>query len=187
MKSKTAVVRSAPGEWDIVEVDLDPPRQDELLIRMVASGLCHSDDHLATGDLPVGMYPIAGGHEGAGIVEEVGPNTVGWEVGDHVVLSFLPGCGRCRWCASGMQNLCDNGSRAMSGARDDGSFRMSLEGAPVSQMCGLATFSQWSTVSTMSAVKVPHRRWRSCSPRAIATSAAAWRRSRACTRSSASR
>ena len=67
---------------------------------MVASGLCHSDDHMATGDLPPGILPMAGGHEGAGIVAEVGPNTPGWEVGDHVVLSFLPGCGRCRWCAS---------------------------------------------------------------------------------------
>ena len=98
--------------------------------------------------------PTPGGHEGAGIVDGVGPHTPGWEVGDHVVLSFLPGCGRCRFCASSMQNLCDNGATTMSGTRLDGSYRMTLDGQPVAQMAGIATFSQYSVVSTMSAVKV---------------------------------
>ncbi|MBA3605520.1 MAG: NDMA-dependent alcohol dehydrogenase [Actinomycetota bacterium] len=158
MKTKTAIIREqpagAPREWEVVEVDLEDPRQDELLIKMVASGLCHSDDHLATGDIPVGVYPFAGGHEGAGIVEQVGPNTPGYEVGDHVVMSFLPGCGRCRWCASGMQNLCDLGATLLAGSRADGSYRMSLDGAPVGQMCGISTFSEFSVVSVDNAVKV---------------------------------
>ena len=154
MKTKTAVIRSTPGEWEIVEVDLEDPRQDELLIKMVASGLCHSDDHLATGDIPFGVYPVAGGHEGAGIVEQVGPNTAGFEVGDHVVMSFLPGCGRCRWCASGMQNLCDLGATLLAGSRPDGSYRMTLDGQPVGQMCGISTFSEYSVVSVDNAVKV---------------------------------
>jgi Zn-dependent alcohol dehydrogenase len=136
MKSNAAVLHEQPGKWETVEVDLDPPRQGELLIRMMAAGLCHSDDHVATGDLPVTTLPAAGGHEGAGIVDEVGPNTPGWAVGDHVVLSFLPACGLCRWCASGMQNLCDSGARTLSGTREDGSFRMSLNGDPVGQMAG---------------------------------------------------
>lgn len=101
MKTKAAVLREAPGKWEVVTLDVEEPRQNELLIKMVASGLCHSDDHICTGDIPVGVYPFAGGHEGAGVVEKVGPNTAGFEVGDHVVMSFLPGCGRCRWCASG--------------------------------------------------------------------------------------
>jgi NDMA-dependent alcohol dehydrogenase len=155
MKSKAAVLQHAPGKWDIVEIDVDAPRQGELLIRMMASGLCHSDDHVVTGDLPFSLMPVAGGHEGAGIVDEVGPYTSGWAVGDHVVLSFLPGCGRCRWCASGMQNLCDAGAGTMSGARPDGSYRLTLEGTPVGQMAGISTFSQWSTVSVLSAVKCP--------------------------------
>lgn len=155
MKSKAALLQEAPGKWEIVEVDLDAPRQGELLVRMVASGLCHSDDHLTTGDLQVGRYPIAGGHEGAGVVEEVGPNTPGWQVGDPLVLSFLPGCGRCRWCASGMQNLCDEGARILDGTREDGSFRMTFEGSGVGQMSGLATFSQWTVVSVLSAVHCP--------------------------------
>ena len=77
---------------------------------MVAAGLCHSDEHLQTGDMPAGHYPLIAGHEGAGIVEAVGPNTSGWEVGDHVVFSFIPSCGRCRWCSEGMTNLCGRSS-----------------------------------------------------------------------------
>ena len=155
MKTKTAIMRQSPGEWEIVEVDLAEPRQGELLIKMAASGLCHSDDHLATGDLPAGIYPMAGGHEGAGVVEAIGPNTPGYEVGDHIVTSFLPGCGRCRWCASGMQNLCDLGATILLGSRADGSYRMSLDGQDVGQMCGIATFSERSVVAVDSAVKIP--------------------------------
>ncbi|WP_267460800.1 alcohol dehydrogenase catalytic domain-containing protein [Pseudonocardia abyssalis] len=77
---------------------------------MVASGLCHSDDHHATGDMRVGILPFAGGHEGACVVESVGPHTPGFAEDDHVVFSFLPSCGRCRWCATGHQNLCDMGA-----------------------------------------------------------------------------
>ena len=155
MKTKAAVLLEAPGKWDIVTLDVEEPRPGELLVKMVASGLCHSDDHVCTGDIPVAVYPFAGGHEGAGIVEKVGPSTPGWEVGDHVVMSFLPGCGRCRWCASGMQNLCDLGATLLSGSRPDGSFRMSLDGQPVGQMCGISTFAEHSLIDVASAVKVP--------------------------------
>ena len=127
---------------------------------MAAAGLCHSDDHIATGDLPVPpeAFPMAGGHEGAGVVEEVGRDTPGWSVGDKVVLSFLPACGFCRWCASGMHNLCDNGARILSGVREDGTRRMSLDGRPVGQGAGIATFSELSTVAVQSAIKMPGRR-----------------------------
>ncbi len=156
MKTKAAVLFEQPGKWEITEIDLDPPRQGELVVRMVAAGLCHSDDHVATADLPfAGSFPAAGGHEGAGVVTEVGPHTPGWEVGDHVVLSFLPACGVCRWCASGMQNLCDSGARILSGTRADGTSRLSLSGKPVGQMAGLSTFAEYSTIDVMSAVKVP--------------------------------
>ena len=110
MRTRGAVITKAPGTYEVIDIELDEPRQGELLVKMAASGLCHSDDHIATGDVPVGVYPFCGGHEGAGVVEKVGPNTVGFEVGDHVIFSFMPGCGRCRWCASGMQNLCDLGA-----------------------------------------------------------------------------
>jgi NDMA-dependent alcohol dehydrogenase len=157
MKTTAAVLLKAPGDWEVVEVDLAPPQQDELLVQMGAAGLCHSDDHITTGDLPVppGALPMAGGHEGAGTVVEVGPHTDGWAPGDKVVLSFLPMCGRCRWCASGMQNLCDNGRDVLAGTRPDGGKRMLLDGQPVGQAAGVSTFSQLSTVSVRSAVKIP--------------------------------
>ena len=157
VRTRGAVVMKAPGTYEVVDLEVDEPRQGELGVRMVASGLCHSDDHVATGDLPTPIYPVCGGHEGAGIVESVGPNTPGWDVGDHVVFSFLPGCGRCRWCAEGMQNLCDLGRFAMSGSRfdDPPSYRLRLDdGTPVGQLLGLGTFAEHTVVDVNSAVKV---------------------------------
>lgn len=157
MQTRGAVIRSAPGTFEVIDIDLDEPRQGELQVQMVASGLCHSDDHLATGDIPVGTYPICGGHEGAGLVSAVGPNTPGFAEGDPVVFSFLPGCGRCRWCATGHQNLCDLGATLLAGSRweDPTDFRMHLgDGSPVAQMCGISTFSEHTTVSVNSAIKV---------------------------------
>ncbi len=157
MLTRAAVLFEQPGKYEVTEVELEGPRQGELLIRMAAAGLCHSDDHIATGDLPVppGALPVVGGHEGAGVVEEVGPHTPGWKAGDHVVLTFLPACGFCRWCASGMQNLCDNGAGVLSGVRPDGTRRMRIGETPIGQGAGVATFSQWSTVSVQSVVRCP--------------------------------
>src|ERR1700747_3895269 len=106
MKTRAAVLRDVGKPFEIVELDLDEPKTGEVLVKFTASGLCHSDDHLRTGDIPV-RYPIVGGHEGAGIVEEVGAGVVRLKPGDHVVCSFLPTCGDCRFCASGIPNLCD--------------------------------------------------------------------------------
>lgn len=147
-------MRSAPGKWEVVDIEFDEPRQGELQVKLVASGLCHSDDHIATGDSILDRYPIIGGHEGAGIVEKVGPNTPGWEVGDHVVLAGMPFCGRCRWCASGQQNLCDTGMLVMAGCRPDGSFRARVDGVDANQMCTISTFSERTVVDVSSAVKV---------------------------------
>ena len=147
----------APGAYETIDIELDEPRQDELLVRMVASGLCHSDDHFATGDVPVGTMPYCGGHEGAGVVERVGPATKGWAAGDHVVFSFIPSCGRCRWCATGHQNLCNMGAGALAGGRadDPSSFRMhTLDGENVGQMAGISTFAEHTVVNVHSAVKV---------------------------------
>jgi NDMA-dependent alcohol dehydrogenase len=162
MRTRSAAInkqptKDSPGRFEVIDVDLEEPRHGELLVKMVASGLCHSDDHFATGDVIVPNYPFIGGHEGAGIVEQVGPDTPGFEAGDHVIFSFIPGCGRCRWCASGMQNLCDLGANLLSGGRleDPTSFRVHLaDGSNVGQMCGIGTFSEYSTVSVNSTVKV---------------------------------
>ncbi len=147
-------MRQVPGEWDLVELDVDEPRQGELLVEMRAAGLCHSDDHYAKGDTPVASLPFVGGHEGAGVVIEVGPNTPGWEPGDHVALSFLPVCGRCRWCSSGLQNLCDMGRFLRDGTRADGTYRMTFDGQPAAQMCGLSTFCRHTLVDVAAAIKV---------------------------------
>jgi NDMA-dependent alcohol dehydrogenase len=157
MKTRASILRSAPGKYETAELELEEPRAGEVLVKLAASGLCHSDDHLATGDMPVPVYPIAGGHEGSGVVQQVGPGVRHLKEGDHIVFSFIPGCGRCRWCARGQQNLCDLGANMLVGARfeDPTSFRMSLDGAPVAQMAGISTFSEYTTVDMNSCVKIP--------------------------------
>ncbi len=156
MKTRGAIVRKLNSEYEIVEMDLDEPRTGEITVQMVASGLCLSDEHVASGDFPARL-PICGGHEGAGIVVAVGPNTSGWEVGDHAVLSCLPGCGRCRYCATGHQNLCEMTDNILVGSRPEepDSFRLSYQGEKVGQFCHIGTFCEYSTVSVLSAVKLP--------------------------------
>jgi S-(hydroxymethyl)glutathione dehydrogenase/alcohol dehydrogenase len=156
MRTRGAILREVPGTYEVVELELEEPRQGEIMVKVVASGMCHSDDHIATGDLPSETLPMCSGHEGAGVVVQVGPHTPGWQEGDHVVLSCLPSCGRCRWCATGMGNLCDLNATLLRGARfdDPDSFRMSLDGVPVGQWCGISTFSEYTTVGVTSAVKI---------------------------------
>jgi NDMA-dependent alcohol dehydrogenase len=155
MKTSAAVLFSQPGKWEVTEVDLDEPKATEVLIKMGAAGLCHSDDHLVTGDMPAMKLPFAGGHEGAGIVEAVGSAVANVAPGDHVVLQFIPGCGRCRWCASGKQNLCDSGAMLLAGCQLDGTYRMHKDGTDVGQMCMVSTFSQYSIAPSISCVKIP--------------------------------
>jgi S-(hydroxymethyl)glutathione dehydrogenase/alcohol dehydrogenase len=154
--TQVSLVRKAPGTYETATVELDDPRQGEVTVKLAASGLCHSDDHVATGDVPVGIYPFAGGHEGAGVITAVGPHTPGFEVGDHVVFSFLPACGTCEYCAQGLSNLCDLGASLLTGARadDPASFRMHEDGQPVGQQCGISTFSEYTTASVDSVVKI---------------------------------
>jgi NDMA-dependent alcohol dehydrogenase len=153
MKTRAAVLRDLGKDWEITELDLDPPKDGEVLVRFVASGLCHSDDHLRTGDIPV-RYPIVGGHEGAGVVEETGAGVTRLKPGDHVVASFLPVCGHCRFCARGMSNLCDLGALLYDNCLPDGTFRFHSGGEDLGQMCLLGTFSERSVVSEYSCVKV---------------------------------
>jgi len=153
MKTKAAILRGPQQDWEVVELELDPPRANEVLIRFVAAGLCHSDEHLRTGDLP-GRYPIIGGHEGSGVIEEVGPGVTRVQKGDHVVCSFIPSCGHCRFCSTGQQNLCDMGATILEGTMPDGTFRFHLDGEELGGICMLGTFSQWSVVSEFSCVAV---------------------------------
>lgn len=154
MKTKAALLREVPGRWHVESVDLDDPRDHEVLVRMVASGLCHSEDHFMTGDISLGSLPFCGGHEGSGVVEAVGPGVRDLRVGDHIVTSFIPGCGRCRWCASGQQNLCDYGAKMLIGSQLDGTFRMHLDGVDVAQEGLISTFSEYSVMPDLSCIKI---------------------------------
>ncbi len=153
MKTMAAVLHGPHRDWEITELDLDPPRQGEVLIRFVAAGLCHSDQHVQTGDIEP-RFPLVGGHEGAGVIEEVGPGVTGVRPGDHVVCAFIPSCGRCRFCATGHQNLCDMGLNAITGVLPAGGFRLHRDGEDYGGFAILGTFSQWGTVSENSVVKI---------------------------------
>jgi S-(hydroxymethyl)glutathione dehydrogenase/alcohol dehydrogenase len=137
MRTTAAVLWEVGGKWEVGEIDLDPPGPGEVMVELAASGLCHSDEHLVTGDLPVAL-PMVGGHEGAGRVVEVGPGVTEVAVGDPVVLAFLPSCGRCSWCVRGFTNLCDDGAGATLGPQLDGTYRFHSDrtgGEDVGQMC----------------------------------------------------
>ena len=121
MRTKAAVIREPGKPWEITELELDEPRQGEVRVAFAASGMCHSDEHLQAGD-STGRLPLVGGHEGAGVIEALGPGVTRVNVGDHVVCSFIPACGVCRYCSTGRQNLCDWGAQMMTGMLADGTF-----------------------------------------------------------------
>ncbi len=154
MRATGALLRAIPGRYEICDVELDDPKENEVLVRYVASGICHSDVHFLTGE-HLGIVPMCGGHEGAGVVEGIGPGVTGLEVGDHVVASFIPSCGRCRYCAAGRANLCNLGAKLQLGPQLDGTYRMHADGEPISQFLLISTFSPWSVVPEQSLVKVP--------------------------------
>jgi NDMA-dependent alcohol dehydrogenase len=153
VKTQAAVLREAGRWWEIEELDLDEPKAGEVLIKFMAAGLCHTDEHCRTGDMPTRM-PLVGGHEGAGVVEAIGPGVTRVSEGDHVTCSFVPVCGTCRYCSTGRQNLCDSGLHAQSGCLPDGTFRFhTRSGEDLGGVCVLGTFSQYAVVSETSCVR----------------------------------
>jgi len=155
--------------WKTEEVDIDPPGNREVRVKMVYSGMCHSDEHLRTGDISAApevleligvpsMFPVVGGHEGSGIVTEVGSNVTQVALGDHVAVSFIPSCGTCHWCASGRQNLCDLGMSTLAGGMiSDGTYRYHLGGANLNRMAQLGTFADEMVCHENSLVRIePH-------------------------------
>ncbi|MEV0945059.1 NDMA-dependent alcohol dehydrogenase [Rhodococcus sp. NPDC049939] len=153
MKTKAAVLFEANKPFEIVELELDGPGPGEVLIRYVAAGLCHSDFHLIDGVFSP-RFPIVGGHEGSGIIEEVGPGVTKVKPGDHVVCSYVPNCGTCRYCSTGRQNLCDLSEMIPQGSMPDGSFRFRWGKEDCGAMCMLGTFSERAIVLQHSVVKV---------------------------------
>lgn len=155
MRTRAAIVRVPGSPWELTELDLDEPRAGEVRIRFAVSGMCHSDEHLRSGHSSPRL-PIVGGHEGAGIVEVIGPDVTRVRPGDHVVCSFIPACGHCRYCSTGRQNLCDQGAQMMTGMLSDGTFRFhDDDGNDLGGFCMLGTFAQRAVVSQYSCVKIP--------------------------------
>ena len=166
MKTRAAVLWGRGEDWRIEEIDLDPPKQHEVLVKWVVAGMCHSDEHLRASDMGAPeadrqaagrppLFPLIGGHEGGGIVLDVGPGVESLQAGDHVAASFFPVCGRCKMCVTGQSNLCDLGAATFApGQISDGTSRHHLNGEDISFMAKVGTFSEQSVVNEASLVKV---------------------------------
>jgi S-(hydroxymethyl)glutathione dehydrogenase/alcohol dehydrogenase len=166
MDTQAAILWETNTPWSVEDITLDPPKQGEVVVKLAASGLCHSDEHLYTGDLTIPpeitaatgikMLPIIGGHEGAGEVVEVGPGVTDLAVGDHVSLGFVPACGRCPSCSMGRQNLCDKGALLLLGRQigDMTARHHAKDGTDLGIMCCLGTFSPYSVVNEASCIKL---------------------------------
>ena len=167
MKTRAAVLHDVGERWSVEEIELDPPGPGEVLVKTAYAGLCHSDEHVVTGDLVPppellellgvdSIFPIIGGHEGSGVVVEVGENVTKVAPGDHVSCAFVPACGICKPCAQGMQNLCDLGAQTFGGGMiTDGTYRHhSGDGTDLNTLAKLGTFSEHMLLADSSVIKV---------------------------------
>jgi NDMA-dependent alcohol dehydrogenase len=154
VETQAAVLWEVNQPWSVETIQLDDPGPGEVLVKLAASGMCHSDEHLFTGDLPFEL-PIIGGHEGAGVVEKVGAGVSWLTPGDHVVFGFIPSCGRCPSCSTGHQNLCDLGAYMATGRQiSDHTSRHHAQGKDVGIMCLLGTFAHHTVVNEASCIKI---------------------------------
>lgn len=160
MKTRAAIAWRPGAPWTIEEIDIDGPAAGEVLVEWSAAGLCHSDEHFRSGDrvpphMSEDLFPLLGGHEGAGVVAAVGPGVTALRAGDHVSASFAPTCGQCRYCASGRGQLCGaNKDFMVRGQLSDGSIRHWVQGKPLYVMAKLGTFAERTVVSERSVVKI---------------------------------
>jgi NDMA-dependent alcohol dehydrogenase len=167
MQVRAAIVSELNGPWHTEVVTIDEPHANEVKVKMSFAGMCHSDEHVRNGDMIpdpamtemlIGrreIYPVIGGHEGAGVVESVGANVTSVAPGDHVAVSFIPSCGRCEYCASGRQYICDLGSHTLMGPMiSDGTWRHHLGDVTVNRMCQLGTFADYIVVHEASVIRI---------------------------------
>jgi S-(hydroxymethyl)glutathione dehydrogenase/alcohol dehydrogenase len=156
MKARGAVIYEVGGQWTVEDLEVDDPQDYEVMIQVMASGLCHSDDHFVTGDIPVTL-PMVGGHEGAGVVVKVGSKVSRVQVGDHVSTLFIPACGTCRYCARGMSYICNNGAGMEHGMGMDGTprFHLASNGQGIGGVTRLGTFSNYLVCHESQTVKLP--------------------------------
>jgi len=155
MKSRAAVAWEAGKPLSIEEVDVAGPKAGEVLVRIVATGVCHTDAFTLSGADPEGMFPVILGHEGGGIVEEVGEGVTSLKVGDHVIPLYTPECGECEYCLSGKTNLCQKIRVTQGkGLMPDGTSRFSINGKPILHYMGTSTFSEYTVLPEISLAKI---------------------------------
>ena len=155
MKTIAAVAWKAGEPLSIETIDLDGPKQGEVLIRNVATGVCHTDAFTLSGDDPEGIFPAVLGHEAGAIVEEIGPDVTSVQVGDHVIPLYTPECGKCKFCLSGKTNLCQ-AIRATQGkgVMPDGTSRFSKNGQPIYHYMGTSSFAEYTVLPEISLAKI---------------------------------
>ena len=155
MKTKAAVCYEPNTPLKVEEVELDEPKANEVLVRLEATGVCHTDLHFLKGEAPVGM-PVVVGHEGAGIVEKVGPGVSSLQVGDHVIMMVSFPCGHCRFCAEGRPTMCTTGFAVMTTATLPFCMekRLHIGDQYMHHLFGLATFAEYAVVHERSCVKI---------------------------------
>lgn len=155
IKSKAAIAWGPKQPLSIEEVDVMLPRAGEVLVRIVASGVCHTDAFTLSGEDPEGIFPAILGHEGGGIVEQVGEGVSSVAVGDHVIPLYTPECGECKFCLSGKTNLCQQIRETQGkGLMPDGTTRFYKDGQPIYHYMGCSTFSEYTVLPEISLAKV---------------------------------
>jgi len=155
MKSRAAVAWEAGKPLSIEQVDVAGPKAGEVLVRIVATGVCHTDAFTLSGADPEGLFPVILGHEGGGIVEEVGAGVTSLKVGDHVIPLYTPECGECEYCLSGKTNLCQKIRITQGkGLMPDGTSRFSMNGKPILHYMGTSTFSEYTVLPEISLAKI---------------------------------
>ena len=155
MKSRAAVAWEAGKPLSIEEVDVAGPKAGEVLVRIVATGVCHTDAFTLSGADPEGEFPVILGHEGGGIVEEIGEGVTTLKVGDHVIPLYTPECGECEYCLSGKTNLCQKIRVTQGkGVMPDGTSRFSLNGKPLLHYMGCSTFSEYTVLPEISLARI---------------------------------
>ncbi|PAU76296.1 alcohol dehydrogenase catalytic domain-containing protein, partial [Halomonas salipaludis] len=155
MKSRAAVALEAGKPLEVTEVDVEGPKAGEVLVRIKATSVCHTDAYTLSGADPEGNFPAVLGHEGAGIVEEVGEGVTSLAVGDHVIPLYTAECGQCKFCLSGKTNLCGSVRATQGkGLMPDGTSRFSLDGKMLHHYMGCSTFSEYTVLPEVSLAKV---------------------------------
>ncbi|CDO61179.1 S-(hydroxymethyl)glutathione dehydrogenase [Candidatus Phaeomarinobacter ectocarpi] len=155
MKTRAALAVEAGRPLELVDVDLEGPREGEVLVEIMATGICHTDEFTLSGKDPEGIFPSILGHEGAGIVRELGPGVTSLGVDDHVIPLYTPECGECEYCLNPKTNLCQKiRSTQGQGLMPDGTSRFSVNGKPVHHYMGTSTFSNFTVVPEIALAKV---------------------------------